>query len=135
MSLLTWKDEFSTGVAQFDNEHKRLIAMINELHAAMLASRSQEVVQDVLRKLVQYTQIHFKHEEDALARAHYPQTAQHKAQHDKLTAQVMEFVKSDRGVNAHLSIDVLKFLKAWLLEHIEKSDKAYGDFLNAKGIH
>jgi len=134
MSLLTWKDEFSTGVTLFDDEHKRLIGLINGLHAAMLASRSQEVVQDVLRKLVQYTQIHFRHEEEAFSRAHYPQAAQHKAQHDKLTAQVLEYVKSDRDKNAHLSIDVLKFLKQWLLEHIEKSDKAYGSYLNAKGI-
>ena len=134
MSLLTWKDEFSTGVTQFDDEHKRLIGPINDLHAAMLASRSPKVVQDVLRKLVQYTQIHFRHEEEAFARAHYPLAAQHKAQHDKLAAQVQEFVTSDRGKNAHLSIDVLKFLKQWLLEHIEKSDKAYGAHLNAKGI-
>jgi hemerythrin len=134
MSLLAWKDEFSTGVTQFDNEHKRLIAMINELHAAMLASRSQEVVQEVLKKLVQYTQIHFRHEEEAFAKTGYPDARAHTAQHHKLTEQVMGFVASDRERNAHLSIDVLKFLKQWLLEHIEKNDKAYGSYLNSKGI-
>lgn len=134
MSLLTWKDEFSTGVTQFDDEHKRLIAMINELHAAMLASRSQDVVQTVLKKLVQYTQIHFRHEEEAFARTGYPDARAHAAQHQKLTDQVMAFVASGRETNAHLSIDVLKFLKLWLLEHIEKSDKAYSAHLNANGI-
>lgn len=134
MALLTWKDEYSVGVKQFDDEHKRLIGLINDLHAAMLASRSQEVVQDVLRKLVQYTDIHFRHEEETFAKAGYPESAQHKAQHNTLRAQVMEFVHDGREHNAHLSIDVLKFLKQWLLDHIEKNDKAYGPFLNAKGI-
>lgn len=134
MSLLHWKEEFSTGIGTFDNEHKRLIAIINELHAAMLESRSQEVVGDVLRKLVQYTQIHFKHEEEAFARTGYPQAAQHEAQHRKLTQQVTEFVATSREKNAHLSMDVLKFLKLWLLEHIEKSDKAYGAYLRSKGV-
>jgi hemerythrin-like metal-binding domain len=134
MSLLTWKDEFSTGVATFDNEHKRLIGLINDLHAAMLQSRSQEVVGDVLRKLVQYTQIHFRHEEEAFARTGYPGAAQHKAQHQRLTQQVMDFVSSSRDNNAHLSMDVLKFLKQWLLDHIEKNDKAYSDYLIKHGV-
>lgn len=134
MSLLSWKDEFSTGISTFDNEHKRLIALINELHAAMLESRSQEVVGEVLRKLVQYTQIHFKHEEEAFARTGYPHAAQHTAQHQKLAAQVSVFVETSREKNAHLSMDVLKFLKQWLLEHIEKSDKAYGSYLHEHGI-
>ncbi len=133
MALFTWKDEYSTGVTQFDNEHKRLIALINELHTAMMESRSQDVVQSVLKRLVQYTEIHFKHEEDIFARTGYPDAAQHKIQHKKLVEQVLAF-NTGREQNAQLSIGVLKFLKQWLVEHIEKNDKAYGGFLNSKGI-
>lgn len=62
------------------------------------------------------------------------QTARHKMQHDKLKQQVMGFVGSDRDANAHLSSDVPSFLERWVIEHIEKSDKAYGGYLNSKGI-
>jgi hemerythrin len=33
-----------------------------------------------------------------------------------------------------LSIDVLDFLSTWLVEHIMVSDRAFGPFLNERGV-
>ena len=39
------------------------------------------------------------------------------------------------GATATLSLDVLQFLKDWLIQHIQGSDQKYRPHLNAKGIH
>lgn len=35
MSLIQWDDNLSVNISTFDNQHKKLILMINELHEAM----------------------------------------------------------------------------------------------------
>ena len=68
MSLLTWNPAMSVGVRLLDEDHKKLIAMINQLHDGMLAGHSNDVVGDVLRRLVSYTVEHFRREEDYCGR-------------------------------------------------------------------
>jgi len=34
-----------------------------------------------------------------------------------------------------LSLEVMNFLKDWLMNHIQGSDKKYGPYLNSHGIH
>ncbi len=35
MSVLQWEDRFSIGIAEVDHEHREMIQLINDLHAAM----------------------------------------------------------------------------------------------------
>ncbi|MCC6132451.1 MAG: hemerythrin, partial [Acidobacteria bacterium] len=55
MSLITWSDELSVGVSAFDNQHKRLVALINELHDAMSAGKGSKVLGKILSELADYT--------------------------------------------------------------------------------
>ena len=43
--------------------------------------------------------------------------------------------KYNAGATATLSVDVMHFLKNWLMTHIQGSDQSYRLHLNAKGIH
>jgi hemerythrin len=79
--------------------------------------------------------MHFGREEKFFAQTGYPATAPHKQEHDALTRQVIDVQqKYAAGATATLSIDVLHFLKTWLLKHIQGSDQKYREHLNAKGI-
>ncbi len=134
MAFLNWSDEFSTGVAAYDAEHKKLMAMINELHDAMTAGTAKSKLGDILDRLVTYTVEHFNHEERVLARHNYPGLAEHKRQHELLKKQVLEFrAKASSGASL-FSIELSKFLKDWLLQHIQREDKKYGAFLEAKAV-
>jgi len=69
MPLLTWNPEMSVGVHALDEDHKRLIAMINE-RIPMLAGQ-HDVVGGVLRRLANYTVEHFQREETFFAETKY----------------------------------------------------------------
>ncbi len=110
--------------------------MINELHDGMLAGHSNDVLGDVLHRLVNYTIVHFQNEERLFAQTSYPGAVAHKLEHDKLKQQVAAVVQDFRaGSNSVLSMDTLKFLRDWLKHHILESDKAYGPYLNRHGVH
>jgi len=136
MALMTWDDKFSVGVKVLDADHKKLIAMVNELHDGILSGKRQESLAHVLDQLVKYTQVHFAREEEFFTRTKYPQAAQHKKEHDELIKTAVDLqARSKSGASSMLSLETMTFLKNWLSHHINDIDKKYGPHLNSQGIH
>ena len=135
MPLMTWTEKLSVGVGVLDEDHKRLVAMVNELYDSMQAGHGKETLGRILHDLVEYTTVHFAREEKFFAQTGYSAAAAHKQEHDTLTQQVLDVQhKYMAGASAALSIDVLRFLKSWLINHIQGSDQKYRPHLNGKGI-
>ncbi|MCF6148079.1 MAG: hemerythrin family protein [Candidatus Kuenenia sp.] len=134
MALMTWKDEFSVKVAEFDGHHKQLISMINNLDEAMRQGKGKDIVGDILKKLVNYAGFHFAAEQKIMQQHEYPGYADHKDKHDKMTAKVMALQNDYQSGKASLTIEVFKFLTDWLNKHIMETDKKYSEYLNSKGI-
>ncbi len=133
MALLTWSDKFSVNVKQFDDQHKKLIDIVNRLHDAMKVGKGKEVLGEVLNALITYTQTHFAAEEKLMKGNNYPAYEQHKKEHNQLVMQVLDVQKQFQGGVA-LSQPVMSFLKSWLENHIQGTDRQYGPFFNQKGV-
>ena len=135
MPLMEWNEKLSVGIAQFDNEHKKLVGMVNNLFDAVQAGRGKEQLGPILDGLISYTKTHFANEEKYMTQHAFPEMAAHKAEHDALTKQVLDVEKKFRaGATAVLSMEVMNFLKNWLVKHIMGTDKHYGPYLNARGV-
>ena len=131
--LFTWTSEFSVGVDKFDMQHKVLFDMINKLHKALKSGKADSILGPILVELAEYTTTHFA-EEEAMFRVHkYPDTEAHIKIHKELLSQVAS-VKERFDKGQHLGIEVMHFLKDWLLNHIQKVDKKYTEFFRAKNI-
>jgi hemerythrin len=136
MALMTWTEKMSVGVKQLDDDHKRLVGMVNELYDGITAGKGKEALGPILDESIDYTKVHFGHEEAFFARTGYPGAAAHKHEHDELTRQVLDVqAKYKTGAKLTLTLEVMNFLKEWLVHHIQGSDQKYGPHLNAKGIH
>jgi len=135
MPLLAWNDRLSVGVASIDKQHQKLVSLLNDFYDAAQAGRGKEKLELLLAALVDYTKVHFSHEEQLFAKSSYPDAATHKKLHDDLTGQVLALQKHyQAGDDAALSVEVLKFLKNWLITHIQGADKKYGPHLAHQGI-
>ena len=136
MPLMQWNDRLSVGVERFDGEHQKLVGMLNELSDAMQAGKGNESLGHILKELVQYTVVHFAHEEEDMDKYGYPDAAEHKKIHRELEGQAADVQKKfEAGASATLSFEVLNFLKNWLLKHIQVTDKKFGKFLIEKGAY
>ncbi|MGA7339275.1 MAG: bacteriohemerythrin [Terracidiphilus sp.] len=134
MALLTWNDSYSVGVRTVDNQHSVLFSLINELHAAMETGQAKSMTGPILRKLLNYTRDHFAAEEAMMAASKYPGLAQHQIKHRDLTKQVEEFeARFERGEGT-INIQLLGFLRDWLTNHIQHSDKEYSPWLKKSGM-
>ncbi|BCS52441.1 bacteriohemerythrin [Geobacter sp. SVR] len=134
MALMEWGPTLSVKVKKFDDQHKKLVELVNQLHDAMKAGQGDAMLGLVLQSLISYTATHFADEEKVMQVNGYPDLAKHKIEHEKLVAHVLELQKKFQSGGAVLTLSVMSFLKDWLNTHIQGSDKKYGVFLNAKGI-
>lgn len=123
MGYFSWSDELSVGSSFIDNDHRKLIALINELHQAMRRDQGREILQPVLTELIKYTQEHFAREEEHMLKIDYAERAAHKLEHDKLLSEVLEMQRKFDDGSAMLTFQVSKFLRDWLVKHIMESDR------------
>ncbi len=133
MALIEWNSDLSVNVAEIDKEHKKLVGLVNELHEAMKSGKGKEVLGKILTELEEYTKTHFSHEEEILGKHGYPAIFSHKKEHQNLISAVQEYKKKGEAGNL-FTLEISKFLKDWLTNHILKTDKNYSSFLNSKGI-
>jgi hemerythrin len=134
MDIITWSESLSVGVKRFDDEHKQLINIVNRLNNALLIGGSPKTMEHVLDGLVDYTVVHFRHEEEYMTKFSYPEYASHKKEHDDLTGQVSDFRDRYRSGKVTFSLELMNFLRDWLTNHIMGSDKKYKDFFTGKGL-
>lgn len=134
MALISWSNMLSTGVAEQDTQHKKLIDLINQLNDAMQAGHSADVLGKVLSDLVNYTVFHFGYEEKLMAQHKYEDTPAHKAEHAKFVQTAGDLKKKFDAGNAVISVEIMNFLRDWLTNHIMKTDKKFGQALNKLGV-
>lgn len=134
MPFIEWNDNLSVGVLKIDNQHKQLVHIINELSDAMSAGKGKEVLGKVLNELIFYVNTHFKTEEAFMEQYEYDEFEFHKNEHEKLTDDVKKFHSDFQEGKAVMSIQIMNFLRNWLMDHIVVKDKKLGKFLNEKGV-
>ena len=135
MAFINWNDTYSIGVLKIDNQHKRLVQIINELSDAMGAGKGKDVLGKVLNELVLYVNTHFKSEEELMLQHGYEEYETHRYEHEKLTDEVKRFLEDLQTGKALLTGQIMNFLRNWLMDHIVVKDKKLGKFLNSKGVH
>jgi hemerythrin len=134
MTLIEWSDELSCNVKEIDDQHKNLVAMLNELHRAMLRKEGQKALSSILGRMVEYTSYHFSTEERYMSMFHYPGLEAHRPEHAEFVSSVAQFQEEFALGKVGLSIEVMRYLSSWLTNHIMVSDKSFGPFFNAHGL-
>jgi hemerythrin-like metal-binding protein len=134
MALITWNNALSTGIAEQDNQHKKLIDLINQLNDAMHSGKGNDIMGKVLTELVNYTVYHFGYEEKLMGQHGYSDTPAHKAEHAKFVQTAGDFKKKFESGSAVVSVEIMNFLRDWLTNHIMRTDKKMGQELGKKGV-
>ena len=128
--LISWSPKYSVNHPLMDAQHKQLITLINNLHSAMSQGRGKDVLQKTLDELINYTKIHFATEEKLMMEANYKELIEHRQVHKILTQQVIRLQNKFKEGKALLTMEVMEFLKNWLIEHIEGTDKKYSTVIS-----
>ena len=134
MAFFEWTDKFSVKIESIDNQHKKLVELLNEAHDALIENKDKDAISLIFNGLVDYTKEHFAYEEKIFNEYNYAENENHTSQHNKLAEKVLNLQKR---LNSGEHIDLLEifaFLLDWLQDHILDSDMKYSDFFVGKGL-
>ena len=121
--MFHWRESLSLDVKAIDDDHKKLIALLNRLHFTVLAGDDKEAVGGVLWELLQYTIRHFRREEMLMRLSGYPDYERHQRLHQALTQRVRQYYDTFASTPSRLNANKLyEFLADWLVVHITKED-------------
>jgi hemerythrin-like metal-binding protein len=124
MELIIWRDAFNTGYPRVDVQHKYLVKLINELFDTLGVKNSEPKLIQILNELYAYTKEHFSLEEAIMREYGYKNYNLHKIEHTDFVCRLNDFKGKLKSGDAKINLDLLNFLKDWLMNHILKSDKA-----------
>ncbi len=130
---IDWSDKYSVGIDSIDEQHKKLINLINTLQTIVDYSTGEEIERECLAAVVNYTKTHFVYEEGLMREYGYPDFEAHKAQHQKMIDKVNDLLAAYEKNPESAMKDALDFLKQWLIRHINGTDKQYSEFLISNG--
>ncbi len=135
MALLSWGPNLMVGFKPIDDQHEKLVSLVNALDAGVRAGYSLNILGSVLDELIRYTREHFTFEEGLMDTYRIPGMEQHKRAHAELTAEVVAY--RDKFVNGggNAAMPLLRFLRDWLENHILKTDKDLAAQLIAQGAN
>ena len=134
MDFVVWNEKYSVKISTIDEQHKKLVAIINELYNSMKNGKSKEQLGKTLTDLVEYTKYHFSYEEGLLEKAGYDDLPEHKEQHKAFVDKITTTCKNYENGKLFMSIDICNFLQNWLIHHIQGTDQKYSQILLDNGV-
>ncbi len=134
MSVLAWNSTLAVGYTPIDDQHEKLVDILNKLGEAMKVGKGREVMGAVLSDLTDYTVYHFTFEEKLMDAHAIPHSAQHKELHGEFTAKLKALTADLEAGSLAVAVEVMAFLGDWLRDHFMKIDKELADQLKEKGV-
>ena len=135
MDFALWSEKLSVDIDLIDDQHKKLIFMINDI-ARMILKQNETEVKEILKGLQDYTVTHFTEEEELFRDSDYPDVEKHIKEHKYFIEKLNDFERDYKLNNVTVSLDILHFLKNWLFYHIEIVDNSYSPYvIKARNIY
>lgn len=138
MEYVMWSEMFSTRVPYIDNQHKKLLDIVNEFHAAIKEKKGKDILLPILNSLIRYAEEHFRDEETVMDLAGYPadEALSHRMIHEGLIEEIFALNEELKVLEEKPLHDVEVFLNGWLIRHILTQDKklaSYAVYLKGPG--
>ena len=133
-TIVKWDESYSVYMKDLDNQHMKLFDIINKFYDLMATNQTNEAIVAVTAEMKKYALLHFTHEESILKKKGFPRFKSHQARHQ-------EFVDKINDVEARLAkgqivstLDIAKFLRTWLLEHVKIEDKSFANYFKNNNL-
>lgn len=123
--FIKWNPKLSVKVKKIDEQHKKLVNIINKVHSMEQSNKNKEELVVVLNELVEFSRVHFETEEKYFRKFKYEGATEHIREHEDLIRKALEFYKRFSKQGVKILPQFLVFLKAWLEDHLIKMDQKY----------
>ncbi|MBT3881184.1 MAG: hemerythrin family protein [Candidatus Scalindua sp.] len=132
--MIEWDEKYSLGIPIIDEDHKRLIGIINKAILSKEHNDDIEELMEVLSEMKKYVQTHFAREELYMVKFNYVEYQYHKEQHLDFVTKISAYENGIINADYHIASEILNYLSKWLINHVLETDKKYVDCFKKNGI-
>lgn len=129
IDIFPWDDNFDTGLPSVDEQHRKLVQMLNLLASNVAYGTSTDLLNHIFDQMAEYAVYHFAAEE-AIWREYLiddPDEIAHRAIHQSFVQEVVRLKASLEARSlSEVAEETLGFLARWLASHILESDRYLG---------
>ena len=134
---LSFDSRYFVGIEQVDREHQKLFELADRIYDSLAADviMPMNQVKSAISDLIDCTKIHFASEESLMAANGYPDLEQHRELHAYLISRIDDFAGRVERAEQVTPVDAYEFLCSWLGDHIQASDRNFGEFYSRRTKH
>ncbi|MHC4139501.1 MAG: bacteriohemerythrin [Planctomycetota bacterium] len=132
--MLEWDDKYSVGISIIDEEHKKLIGIMNKAIALEQDSSNPKEITEVLNEMNIYVNTHFATEEAYMVKFNYPDYENHRKEHQAFSIETMAFIDKMTNTNRQLICEIIGHLKSLLVNHVLGTDTKYISCFKEHGL-
>jgi hemerythrin len=126
---LEWKEEYSLGIQEIDDQHQALLHSFTEIEQAINSRQKWSNTHYSIVALKEFALMHFAFEEALMRLFGYPETDDHRSTHVRFLATIEDILNS--SIRRSADQEMLALLHEWLTKHILGSDKQYARYILA----
>lgn len=112
-----------------DVDQKKFADILNKVNVAEMHDGDPKKVEEVLHEMIDYARDHFEVEETHMLESAYPDYKQHKEEHLGYVLKTLSCLKREVSSDCQILNEIREYLKQWLLNHIQGTDKKYTEYL------
>jgi len=134
MVLIEWSDELELGIPEIDQQHKKLVDILNGFYTELEKGHQKEAVEYFLKSLEDYLHYHLDYEEKFMEEKGFPEIENHKKVHQMFKNLYAEEKQRYLDGDEKALRELVAFAFSWLFSHIMKTDKKYAEYLKERGL-
>lgn len=127
-SFFKWNEIFLTGLPSVDEQHQRLVALINDVGELAVAHEAPEpqAFAAARQRLIEYVAVHFRDEESQMQQAGVDprHLVPHQHEHRVFAEEVSSFGRGPGGFDSAQARSLVDYLVYWLAYHILGVDQS-----------
>jgi hemerythrin len=130
--LFDFETEFKLGIEAIDNEHIKLVDMLNRVHTLIGEGRKTEAQVYFSQTLGLYVNEHFANEEKFMENIGYPALEDHRKIHENFKKTFQDLQPLIETYDDRAFRNALGDAFTWIINHIGKTDRKYANFYLAQ---
>ncbi len=133
--MVEWNNKFSVGISVIDEEHKKIIGILSKAIYTKEHNASPNELREVLREMTNYALKHFKTEEAYMKEFNYTEYEDHREKHREFFTETIAYHDKVIEGDCQIANEIIEYLKWWLVNHIQVTDKKYVDCFKKHGLN
>jgi hemerythrin len=124
---MEWKDEYSLGILEIDNQHKLLLRSFTVIEESIKLNHGWSITHYAIIELLQLVRMHFSFEEALMHMFAYPGSKKHQKEHQRFFDHLEKIERQSLKKSAE--VQMVQFLEDWLTTHILGTDRGYANHI------